>query len=84
MLNLHCIWLILFKGFHNCIGIGDIYLKISFLHSFNNIYFSAAIFQKVNSDAVEKIRKISLCENLENDIEDDKEENDDDDVFDDL
>ena len=46
--------------------------------------FSAATFQKVNSDAVEKIRKISLCENLENDIEDDKEENDDDDVFDDL
>ena len=42
--------------------------------------FSAATFQKINSDAVEKIRKISL----ENDIENDEEENDDDDVFDDI
>ena len=46
--------------------------------------FRAATFQKVNSDAVEKIRKISLCENLENETENDEEENDDDDVFDDI
>ena len=46
--------------------------------------FSAATFQKVNSDAVEKIRKISSCENLENETENDEEENDDDDVFDDI
>jgi hypothetical protein len=47
--------------------------------------FSAATFQKVNSDAVEKIRKVSLSEKLENvsEDEDDEEENDDDDVFDD-
>ena len=46
--------------------------------------FSAATFQKVNSDAVEKIRKISLSENLGNETENDEEENDDDDVFDDI
>jgi hypothetical protein len=47
--------------------------------------FSAATFQKVNSDAVEKIRKISLSANFENDTDnkDDEEENEDDDVFDD-
>ena len=44
------------------------------------IFFSAAIFPKVNSNAVEKIRKISLCENEENTSE--EEEDDDDDVFD--
>ena len=47
--------------------------------------FSAATFQKVNSNAVVKIKKISLSEKLENDTEDedDEEENEDDDVFDD-
>ena len=47
--------------------------------------FSAATFQKVNSDAVEKIRKISLFGNLKKDEgEDDEEKNDDDDVFNDI
>ena len=48
----------------------------------NNIYFSSATFQKINSDAVEKIRKLSLRETQDEDdetVEQDKE--DDDDVF---
>ena len=45
--------------------------------------FSAATFQKVNSDA-EKIRKISLNENFEKDTEFDEEEHNDDDVFNDI
>ena len=51
---------------------------------YNAIYFSAATFQKVNSNAVEKIRKISLCENIEDTHDSHEEEADDDDVFDDV
>ena len=49
---------------------------------YNAIYFSAATFQKVNSNAVEKIRKISLCKNIEDKHDKHEEDVDDDDVFD--
>ena len=51
---------------------------------YNNIYFSAATFQKVNSNAVEKIIKAGLCENDKDGNENDEEDIDDDDVFGDL